>query len=144
MISHDIGLHTDGYSVQSRQVGTTSLSCAYAWRLCEEPRNVIKNYVEVKWPLWSLELPVNRVFAQQFVWADSKVNSTVRVIVPFWGNPLETDGFPLQMEVTRKMFPFDDVIMNVQYPKVEMNLCSSRSWQSKMLKTCSMGYSFNV
>ena len=62
-----------------------------------------------------------RVFAQHFVWADSKVNSTVRVIVPFWGNPLETDGFPLQMEVTRKMFPFDDVIMNVQYPKVEMN-----------------------
>ena len=40
---------------------------------------------DVKWPSWRLELPVNRLFIQEFVQTNNKEASKVRVTVPLWG-----------------------------------------------------------
>ena len=61
------------------------------------------HYCDVKRPSWRLELPINRVFVQQLAEINNKGAFKVHVIVHLWGNPAVT--------VTRKMFPFYDVIM---------------------------------
>ena len=43
------------------------------------------HYGDVNRPSRRLELPINRVFVQQFVQADNKVTSKVRVTAPLWG-----------------------------------------------------------
>ena len=76
-----------------------------------------------KLPIWSLQLRHNErdgassrqhidcLFSRLFMRA-SKKTSKLRVNGFCEGNPLVTGGFPSQRQVTRKMFPFDDVIMN--------------------------------
>ena len=58
-----------------------------------------------------LESPAFWLFAQSFVQAQVKENIKATRHWPFKGNPPVTDGFPHILPVTRKMFPFDDVIM---------------------------------
>ena len=73
------------------------------------------HYGDVKWPSWCLEIPVNRVFVQHFVWTDSKETSKVRVrsvlLSLCEGNPPVTGGFPTLRDSNAEMFPFDDVII---------------------------------
>ena len=47
------------------------------------------------------------LFAQPFVQTDQRKHQSW----PMWGEPPVTGGFPSQRPVTRKVFPFNDVIM---------------------------------
>ena len=68
---------------------------------------------DVKWPSLRVKLPVNRVFVWQFAPTDSKETSKVRVIVPLCGKSTRVRWIPRQKgTVTRKILPFDDVIMS--------------------------------
>ena len=71
-----------------------------------------QNYCDVKWPSWSLELPVNRMFVQHFVWTDKKETSKVHVTVPVRGIHQWLVDSPHKGTVTWNTFPFDDIIMN--------------------------------
>ena len=66
------------------------------------------------WARCRLKSPASRLFAQPFVRRRSKKTLKLRVNGLCEGNPSVTDGFPSQRAVTRKMFPFDDVIMITQ------------------------------
>ena len=57
---------------------------------------------------WYRDLPVSRLFTQPFVQAQIKENIKAPRHWPLWGNSLVT---PHKGPVTRKVFPFDDVIM---------------------------------
>ena len=59
----------------------------------------------------------------------SKKTSKLRVTGLFVGNSPGTDEFPEQMAVTRKMYPFDDVIMSLksQYEHPLVSLYSKNS-----------------
>ena len=51
------------------------------------------------------------IVCSSYVQAQSEENSKLRVTGLCEGNPPGTSGFPHKWPVTRKMFPFDDVIM---------------------------------
>ena len=54
-------------------------------KICVLNLEAENHYDDVQWPSWGLELPVNRVFVQQFVQTDNKETSKVHVTVPLWG-----------------------------------------------------------
>ena len=64
------------------------------------------------------------IFAQPFVKAQIKENIKAQRHWPMWGEPPATDGFPHKGTVTRKMFPFDDVIMFFQTRSKMMTSCT--------------------
>ena len=55
------------------------------------------NYGNVKWSSWRLELPVNRVFVQQFVQTDKNKHQSPRCC-PFVRDPPATGRFPAQRD----------------------------------------------
>ena len=61
-----------------------------------------------------LKSPASRLFAQPFVQAHTKENIKAQGHWPLWGEPTGDRWIPLTHKgsVTRKIFPFDDVIMN--------------------------------
>ena len=69
------------------------------------------HYGDVWWSSWRLELLVRRVFAQQFVQIDNKEMSEVSISVSLCGNRPVSGGFHTLRVLTRKMFPFDDVMI---------------------------------
>ena len=77
---------------------------------------------DVKWPPWRLELPVCRVFVQQFVQTDNKNHQKSALLSPCEGNPLVNS--PHKGAVTGKMCLCNDVTMehvtqvNIQWLKV--------------------------
>ena len=64
------------------------------------------------WAWWRLKSPASRLFAQQFVQVQFKENIKASRHWPFWGESIGDQWIPLRKKrpVTRKMFPFDDVI----------------------------------
>ena len=68
------------------------------------PRRWNSHYGDIKWPSWHLKLPISRVFVQQFVHTDNKEPSKVCVIVPLWGEPPVTGGFPAQRGQQHRKF----------------------------------------
>ena len=70
-----------------------------------------KHYSDVIMSATRLKSPASPLFAQPFVQAQIKT-SKIRVAGLCERNPPVTDGFPSQRPVTRKMFPFDGIIMN--------------------------------
>ena len=70
---------------------------------------------DVKWPSCRRQLPFSRAFVQQFVQTDNKETSKVRVTVPLWGDS------PHKWTVTRKTFPFEDVIMHTSIEQILVN-----------------------
>ena len=63
------------------------------------------------WARWHLKSPASPLFAQPFVRRRSKQTPKHRVTGLCEENPPVTGGFPHKGPVTRKTFPFDDVIM---------------------------------
>ena len=63
------------------------------------------------WARWRHKSPASRLFVQPFVQAQKKKDQSSTSLAFVWGNPPVTGGFPCKGPVTRKMFPFDDVIM---------------------------------
>ena len=61
-----------------------------------------------QWPRWRLKSPVSRLFTQPFIQTQIKENIKAPRHWPLCG---EFTGDPYKWPVTRKMFPFDDVIM---------------------------------
>ena len=64
------------------------------------------------WARWRLKSPASGLFIQQFIQAQIKENIKASRHWPLCGNSPVTGGFPAQGPVSRKMFPFDDVIMD--------------------------------
>ena len=64
-----------------------------------------------QWSSWHLKSPESRLFAQPFVQAHIKENLKTPRHWPLWGEPPVTGGFPHKWPVTRKIFPFDDVVV---------------------------------
>ena len=60
------------------------------------------------WPRWRLKSPASRLFTQSFIQTQIKENIKAPRHWPLCG---EFTGTPPKGPVTRKMFPFDDVIM---------------------------------
>ena len=63
-----------------------------------------------------MKSPASRLFAQPFVQSQINENFKAPRHWPLWANPPVTGGFPSKGSVTRKMFPFDDVIIFKGYP----------------------------
>ena len=68
--------------------------------------------VTSQWALGRLKLPASRLFARPFVQPHIKENIKVPRHWPLWGNP-PVDS-PHKGSVTRKVFPFDDVIKHIK------------------------------
>ena len=64
-----------------------------------------------KWPRWRLKSPASRLFTQSFIWRRSWKTSKLCVTGFCAGNSSGPVNSPHKRPVTRKMFPFDDVIM---------------------------------
>ena len=64
--------------------------------------------VTSSWARWLLKSPAFRLFAQTFVQTKTEENIKAPRHWPLWG---ESNGFPSHRPVTRKIFPFEDVIM---------------------------------
>ena len=64
------------------------------------------HYSDSKWARWRLKSPTYRLFAQPFVQAQIKESIKAPCHWPFWGESTDDKG-----PVTRKIFPFADVIM---------------------------------
>ena len=64
-----------------------------------------------QWPRRRLKSPASRLFTQSFIRAQIKENIKTLRHWPLCGEFTGTGEFPAQRPVTRKMFPFDDVIM---------------------------------
>ena len=62
------------------------------------------------WPRWRLKSPTSRLFTQPFIHTQMKT-SKLRVTDLCVGNSPGPVNSPHKGPVTRKMFPFDDVIM---------------------------------
>ena len=60
------------------------------------------------------------MFTQPYIQAQTIENIKTTRHWPLWGEFTETGEFPAQRPVTRKMFPFDDVI--------KTHRCSGRLW----------------
>ena len=74
------------------------------------------NYIGIitltsSWPRWRLKSPASRLFTQSFVQTQMKENIKAPRHWPFTGNSPGPMNSPHKGPVTRKMFPFDDVIM---------------------------------
>ena len=65
-----------------------------------------------QWAWWRLRSPASRLFTQPFIRAQIKENFKVPRHWPLCGEYTGTGEFPHKRPVTRKMFPFDDVIMS--------------------------------
>ena len=63
------------------------------------------------WARWRLKSPASPMFTQPFIQAHIKENIKALRHWPLWGNSPVTGEFSHKGPVTRKMFPFDDVIM---------------------------------
>ena len=63
------------------------------------------------WPPWRLESPASWLFTQSFIQAQIKKNIKAPGHWPLCGNSPGSVNSPHKGPVTRKMFPFDDVIM---------------------------------
>ena len=57
------------------------------------------------------------MFVQHFVWTDNKKTSKACVTLPVWGEATGGRRLPKKVTVTRKMFPFDDVITCLCYDR---------------------------
>ena len=64
-----------------------------------------------KWPRWRLKPPASRLFTQPFIQTQIKENIKAPRHWPLCGEFTEPVNSPHKGPVTRKMFPFDDVIM---------------------------------
>ena len=64
------------------------------------------------WGRWRLKSPAFRWFTQPFVQAQIKENINAPRLWPLWGEFTGHRWIPHKGQVTRKMFPFDDVIMH--------------------------------
>ena len=84
----------------------TSSCC---WQMWNKLRWLIA--VTSRWAAWRLKSPASGMFAQSFVQVNIKENNKGLRHWPLWGNPPVTGSSPHKGPVTRKMFPFDDVIM---------------------------------
>ena len=75
----------------------------------------VQNYSGVIMSVMASQIPASRLFAQPFSQAQSKENIKAPLHWPLWW---ESTGGPVDSRhkgpVTRKMFPFDDVIMKFQ------------------------------
>ena len=72
----------------------------------------------LSWPRWRLKSPALRLFTQSFIQAQTKRKHQSSVSLAFvWGNSPGPVNSPHKGPVTRKMFPFDDVIMTIQRHK---------------------------
>ena len=71
----------------------------------------IMNLITVtsQWARWRLKSPASRLFTQSFIQTQIKENTKAPRHWPLWGE--FTGEFPHKWPVTRKMFPFHDVIM---------------------------------
>ena len=71
-----------------------------------------KAYITVtsQWARWQLKSPAYRLFTEPFVQAQIKENIRAPRHGPLCGNSPVTGEFPALRPVTRKMFPFDDII----------------------------------
>ena len=65
-----------------------------------------------KWVPWRLKSPASRLLFNHVFRRRSKKTSKPRVTGLCEGNPPVTGGFPSQRPVTRKIVPFDDVIVS--------------------------------
>ena len=82
-----------------------------SWLLYWHSGNHVVHYGDVKWPPWRLEVPVNRLFVQQYVQANKKKHEKSALLyVSKWNAPV-TDGLPAQRDSNTEMFSFDDVII---------------------------------
>ena len=61
------------------------------------------------WPRWRLKSPASRLFTQSFI--QTQIKENIRVTGLCVGNSPGPVNSPHKGPVTRKMFPFDDVIM---------------------------------
>ena len=64
------------------------------------------------WVRWRLKSPASRLFTQPFIQVQIKENIKAQRHWPCAGNLPVSDECPHKGPVTRKMLPFDDVIMN--------------------------------
>ena len=88
------------------------------------------------WARWRLKLPASRLFTQPFIQAQIKKPIKAQHHWPLWG---EFTGWPVNSPhegpVTRKMFPFDDVIRLqttvsnafLKWNVLHLNLCQ-KNW----------------
>ena len=66
-----------------------------------------------QWARWRLKSPASRLFTQQFFsGADKRKHQSSSSLAFLWGIHRGLVNSPHKWPVTRKMFPFDDVIMN--------------------------------
>ena len=63
------------------------------------------------WARWRLKSPVSRLLAEPFVQAQIKENTKAPCHWPLEGNPHVTGVYPHKGPITRKMFPFDNIIV---------------------------------
>ena len=75
--------------------------------LCHGTNIIVTSY----WARWRLKLPASTLFTQPFIQAQIKENIKAPRHWHLWGNSTVIGEFPAQMAVTRKMSPYDDVIM---------------------------------
>ena len=68
------------------------------------------------WARWRLKSPAWRLFTQQFIRAQIKENIKFRALAFVWGIHRGPVNSQHKWPVTRKMFPFDDVVM-AEYTK---------------------------
>ena len=81
-----------------------------------------------QWAGWRLKSPTSRLFTQPFMQAQIKENIKAPRHWPLWGEFTSDRWIPHKGLVTRKMFPFDDVIMRIPDPNLKyMYDCSQHS-----------------
>ena len=81
--------------------------------------------VTSKWPWWRLKSSASRLFTQPFAQAQFKENIKALRHWPLWGEFLHKGP------VTRKMFPFDDVIMSALNVELVLDECHGTSLMSQ-------------
>ena len=76
--------------------------------------NAIKTYITLtsQWARWRLKSPASGLFTQLFIQVQIKENIKAPHHWPLCGEFTGDVNSPHKRPVTRKMFPFDDVIMN--------------------------------
>ena len=85
---------------------------------------------------WRLKSPAGPVFTHPFIRAQTKEKHQSSALLAFvWGIHPGPANSPHKWPVTRKMFPFDDVIMNIS-EKVALVLMTSAMTSQRDFKHC--------
>ena len=115
-----VNLRSDPCRLQLKEVCVTRILPAFNHYIychslsLKQAETCVLITVTTSWARWRLISPASRLFTQPFIQEQIKENIKAPRYWPLRGIHRWPVNFPHKWSVTRKMFPFDDVIMTLR------------------------------